>query len=182
MLPIVISFYTANWKYSEHAARLKAECEELGLEYLIEERPDRGDYLANCRQKPAFIAECLEKLKRPVLWIDVDGSIYKRPELFENIDADFAAFPKEQGDRRWYVCTLYFGPGALSFVQAWAAMCKDWSDESALHDLWLTKPEIKTFVLPQSYSCMEGCDCDGAVIRHRLSKSEQKKEFYRGLR
>jgi hypothetical protein len=181
MLPTVISFYTGNWKYSQYAERLKIDCERLGLDYVIEERPDAGDYLANCRQKPVFILECLQRLQRPVLWVDVDGSIYQRPDFLDAPDFDFAARPKPpKCTRKWHVCAMYFTPAAEWFVQRWVNMLSDWSDESALHELWQQAPSIKYAELPGNYMMIldehEDPPAD-LVMSTRLSSSDQKRAF-----
>jgi hypothetical protein len=185
MLPTVISFYTPNWLYSDHAKRLTRECELLGLDYLIEERPDAGDYLANCRQKPAFIAYALRKLDRPVLWIDVDGSIYRRPDLLDAPGVDFAAKRKPSNCTRiWHVCALYFTPNALPFVDAWVAATSQWSDESALDEMWKSGVTLPAMELPDEYHHIlnDGPQPKNTVIAHRLSQSDQKREFNRQQR
>lgn len=181
----MISFYTPNWKYPEYAHALTEDCKRLGVNYLIESRQDTGDYLANCRLKPAYIAECLRRLDGPVLWIDVDGSLYWQPTLLEgDIGYDFGARRKPPtSPRTWHVCTLYFTPNALPFVDEWTKACEKqkWSDESALNAMWDEGIQIPAFELPASYHHIwdHGDVPAELVIGHRLSDSEQKNQFMR---
>lgn len=182
MLPTIISFYTPNWLYSQHAERLRNECKTLGLDFYIEERPDAGDYLANCRQKPFFILECLKKLNKPVLWIDVDGSIYQKPELLNDTPYEFAAKRKKAHCARvWHVCTMYFTPKAIPFVEAWCSNTGDWSDELALDEICKAGVTLPALELPENYHHIigDGKIPDDLVIAHRLSDSEQKRHFYK---
>ncbi len=180
MLPLIISFYTNDWQYPAHAQRLREECAALGLECRIEERPSAGGYLQNTCIKPLFIRDMLRREKRPVLWIDVDGSIYKRPCFFEGIDVDFAAKKMAAGrTRTWHVGTMYFAYNkrTLSFVDRWCDLAGALSDESALDELWREAPGLTTSDIPESYFVLgvKGALPDEAtVIYHRVSTGESK--------
>jgi len=181
-LPTVISFFTNDWEYPEHAKRLKRECGILKLDCLIKERPGAGGYLENTCMKPFFILESLKELKRPVLWVDVDASIYKQPVFCKNLDADFAARPKAAGmSRKWHVGTLWFNytPKAIAFLEKWCEMSHRLSDESALQDLWETNPDIKCKELPADYHLLlinNAKPTLNTVIAHRISDGKSKKE------
>lgn len=43
MLPVIVSFYTDDWKYPAYAALLKRQCDDLGLEHHIEMLPRPWD-------------------------------------------------------------------------------------------------------------------------------------------
>lgn len=182
MYPVIISFYTNDWLYPQHANRLRAECTKLGLEYIIEERPSRGGYIQNSCIKPEFIRDCL-RLGRPVLWIDVDGSICQRPDFFLDGYYDFQA--KRMGPHRkriWHVGTMYFNPtpATMAFVDAWIDRTGDMTDESSLDQTLKAKDwGLRTREVPPEYFMF--CDRHdrppkGAVIAHRLSKSESKRQ------
>ena len=180
-LPLVVSFYTEDWRYPEHAARLAGECRALGLDYHIERRASAGGYLENTCQKPTFLRECLERFARPVLWIDVDGSILSRPDYFAEPGWDMQArrMPPHR-PRTWHVGTLYWAPSALGFVREWEALTGGMSDESSLEQAWqlhgaglrardipATYFEIPTPRRPRTAEC---------VIFHRLSDGESKRK------
>jgi hypothetical protein len=182
MLPLIISFYTPDWTYPTHAKRLKKECDNLNLESRIEERDSRGGYLQNTCIKPEFIRDMLHEEKRPVLWIDVDGSIYKRPTFFDSLDADFAAKRMDKNRKRaWHVGTMWFdyNPLVLDFVDQWIEITGELSDESSLEATWKHFPSLKISDIPEEYFRIEHrrkAPPADTVIMHRLSESDSKRQ------
>lgn len=181
----VVSFYTPNWEYPAHAQRLAAECDALGVSWRIVPRPDTGTYPGNCRHKPEVLQEARAALSGPILWVDVDASVLQRPTF--HADADLAAYPKPEADpRKWHVGTLWLNdtPGARDFLDVWATYLRDGaSDELALHRMWEAGAWDGTWSeLPEAYFQMNrhGYD-ERAVIVHRLSNSDQKRAFQRGV-
>lgn len=182
MYPVIVSFYTKDWKYPQHAQRLKKECEALGLEYMIEERPSKGGYIQNCCIKPFFILDCLKK-GRPVLWIDVDGSILQKPDFFLDHSFDFQARKMPETRRRtWHVGTMYFNPTAktLKFVQAWCENTGDMTDESSLDQTFKSKDwGLSVRNIPSEYFRVlkpNEQPSAGDVICHRLSNGQSKQQ------
>lgn len=186
----VCSFYTQDWKYPQYAASMKASCERLGLRHRIEERKSQNNWLGNCCIKPFFIRDCLRDEKGPVLWLDVDGSIYQKPVWFDGLNADFAAKRKPPGSSRfWMVCTLWFNytPAVLEFIDSWCDMTGDCSDESSLNELWAQGggSNLRWTEVPPEYFevTMNGWkQTPKTVIAHRWSKSDSKKQQMAELR
>lgn len=184
MLPIIISFYTNDWEYPKHADRLKKECRELHLQHDIQELKSAGGYLENTRMKPKFILDMLRKHKRPVLWIDVDGSIYQSPTFFDDLTCDFAARPKvgDQADgRMWHVGTLWFNytEKAIKFLEAWVELSTEVSDESALQDLWQSYQDVECAQIPREYHELMIRNWQkkpSTVIAHRISNGISKRQ------
>jgi hypothetical protein len=191
MYPTVISFYTNDWEYPAHAKRLEQECKNLNLNFIIEELPSYG-YLQNCQQKPFFIRERLHQLKSPVLWIDVDASIFKTPDFFVNLNADISLKSQilKRTDREWHVGTMWFNytESTIKLLDQWCSMVEsynskvkltgDHSDESALNSVLNENSTIKIEPLPAEYFYIDivtGHKKD-AVILHRISNSESKKQ------
>ena len=181
MHPVIVSFYTPDWQYPAHAERLANECKALGLEYRIERRESTGSYLKNTCIKPTYIRECLN-MGKPILWIDVDGSIYKRPDFFLEIDAEFAA--RRMGPHRkrtWHVGTMYFTPtpAVIEFVDEWVRITGECSDESALEQtLRSRKWWFRCSDIPPEYFEIQTARkgrTDRTVIMHRLSNGESKR-------
>jgi hypothetical protein len=179
----VASFYTPTWRYPEHAARLRWECDRLGLPHHIAQLPDQGGYLANTRLKPGFLRDTMLELARPLLWVDVDGSILARPDALR-ADADFMAHPMPARTglgRVWNVGTLFFNstPAALDLLTLWAEATGAGSDEAALDVVWRSARWEGLFApLPTSYYRIlppGGVHIPpGTVIAHRLSTSPSK--------
>lgn len=180
----VVSFYTNDWEYPAHAERLKKECEDLGLPYLIEERPSTGDYIANTAIKPHYIKHCLDQLNAPVLWVDVDGSFVKFPHLINRLDSDFAAcnyFNKEKLDRDWAVGILWFNntDPARNLVQTWCDLAIKGTDEAAFDLAWKScQHQLSVTTLPDRYHFVKWSwkqqIPDGTVFYNRLSASPDK--------
>lgn len=181
--PLIVSFYTDDSSYPQHAQRLRAECEQLGLAHHIERRASAGGYLQNTCQKPAFIRDCLAQFRRPVLWIDVDGTLRQRPEFFLAQGWDFQArrMPPQR-PRTWHVGTMYWAPtpAALAFVDHWVERTGELSDESSLEQSWralghtLTARDIPPtyFEIPIRQRPMT----PQCVIFHRLSDGASKRQ------
>lgn len=189
----LISFYTKDWQYPQHAKRLKRECDTLGIPNLIQELPSTGSYLKNTCLKPQFILDKLKELKSPVLWVDVDASIFQYPqccdallEFYFDKSVDFAARPMSpERDRTWHVGTMWFNykPNVIEFLEKWISNTGNLSDESALEKTWQDDGwMLDTFDLPKEYFYIERKGQpvpDGTVIMHRISDSAMKKRDMR---
>jgi hypothetical protein len=188
----IVSFYTPNWEYPAHAERLRRECERLSLPCVIEQRPDMGGYLANCRQKPRYLCEVRDRVSGPLLWVDVDGSILERP--VDLPDVDFAARAKDKRrdrrvhrtDRMWHVGTLYFGDteAARDLLGLWVEHLGDDSDEAALDRAWKSGHWSGSHTgLPAKYFRIapHAKVPQDAIIVHRLSRSPAKRDAFRAM-
>lgn len=176
----VVSFYTPTWDYPAHARRLAAECDILGLPRRIVQRPDAGSYLANTRQKPAVILEALRELGTPVLWLDADGSILRRPDALRG-DVDFMGRRMPLHRRRiWHVGTMFFNATtpALGLLEDWARLTLRGTDEASFDVAWRRWSGIhRSAELPPEYFEVlqpRKQPSDACVICHRLSRSESK--------
>jgi len=93
-LPVLISFYSGDKYYYDAADDLRADCARLDLDCDIVEvqKAENETWLEICRKKIAFYRDMQSKHDRPVLWMDVDCRLQKRPEFFAGTMADFGAF------------------------------------------------------------------------------------------
>lgn len=177
---LVVSFYTPNGDYPEHAARLQSECEALGLDYRIEERPDTGSYLGNCRKKANYIQGCLYGFLRPLLWVDVDSTILRAPTGIRE-DVDFMGRAKPHRDERaWHVDVMYFNATrpASDLVDLWVEHLTDHSDEHAFDAAWKSgRWQGSWSELPAEYA-----DAPGGVVTFRRSRSPEKRAAHKMLR
>lgn len=189
MLPTIVSFYTQDFQYPQHAQRLKAECEARGLRHYIQCLPSTGSYLGNTRLKPFFLREALALVGGPILWIDVDGSILNQPleceEAYTN-GMDVGLRPITKGDRvrRWHVGTIWLKPGYLAsrFLDEWCKQVSDMTDESALHHLDKERPLehwLRVWHLPPRYFYIGKTPPPDTVVMHRLSGHAWKQAEYR---
>lgn len=184
-LPKIISFYTNDWIYPQHAQRLARECDALGLAHRIECLPSTGSYLGNTCMKSTYVLECLRTESGPLLWIDVDGSILGLPhELGDLPDADIAARRRRAVNEfgyTWHVGTLWFSgnPASRDFAQAWSEHPTG-TDENKFDAAWKSQREtLRIWELPASYFLIlnstnrHQIPAD-TIIAHRISRSDIK--------
>jgi len=181
-LPTVISFFTPNWEYPQHAHRLRQECDQLGLRHRIESRPTTGRYGANCCLKPGFIDDCMAVETGPLLWVDVDASILHLPVYFQNIAESYHVSAKQRADTSdlvWHVGTIWFDVSDLTreFVRHWKSTGTS-TDERSFN---MTAAKMKTQVNiadmpPQYFQILHPRQqiMPDTVIMHRISKSPEK--------
>lgn len=183
--PRVISFFTAEWEYPIHAQRLARECDDLGIKHSIQERPSTNDYKKNTRIKPFYIREQLQKLKKPVLWLDVDSSLFQVPDELNSIsDYDMAAVrmrPDNKLQRQWQVGVLCFNynPASLEFLDRWCEAATSGTDEGAFEYAFKHMPKpLRVLELDRDrwYNTIkqEGQTIPGAVCGMRIAKSDLK--------
>lgn len=112
--------------YLETTEQLRSDVESKGLVFYAK-RKRFGDYQSNINYKPRFIKECLRKFKQPVVYLDSDLRVYKRPELFlspsSTRNVDFMAL-NWNGKRLPFETAgpvFYFGntPNATKLLDAW---------------------------------------------------------------
>lgn len=154
--PVIISFYTDDWEYPAHAERMAKDCDTLELKHHIVNKPSTRDYIQNTAIKPFFVKECLTEFKQPVLWVDVDGLLLKRPDL-AGTTSDIAVckyFNKEFLDRDWAVSIMWFNytEPSLRLVDCWCANSPGKTDEAAFDIAWKQlKDQLTVEVLPEKY-------------------------------
>lgn len=185
MFPLIISYYTKTWDYEKHAERLRKECNNLGLKHEIKLIESSGSWISNTRLKPKFIKDCMDEYDSPLLWIDVDGSIYKTPDFLKDCQYDFVGRHQRTGPMRtWHVGTMFFNntEGGKRILNAWNEQCTigTGTDEAAFEEAWKSVNDVSYKELPDTYFLI----LDGTterkhdtVIAHRLSKCPSKMEM-----
>ena len=186
-VPKIISFYTQDWEYPKHAQRLAAECDALGLEHRIECLPSTGSYLGNTCMKSDYVLRCLESEPgRPLLWIDVDGSILAYPRVLTDLQgADIAARRRRVVNEygyTWHVGTLWFSGNQASrdFARAWSQHPTG-TDEHKFQAWRGCENTLKVWQLPPEYFVIltqvnrHAIPTD-TVIAHRISNSPIKRQ------
>ena len=191
-MTVITSFYTPDWKYPKFAKQLLSDCEQLGLRHYIVEKESKGDYAKNCNIKPFFIKEMLEKFKKPILWVDVDGSITSVPELLysdEILQYDVAANRPAWNANKVHVGSMWFNytKSAADLVDAWCeSVSMGGVDDGQFNSIWNKyKDSIRFYELPSKYFViLKSLNSDipeDSCIVHRISKSDLKKEFKQKL-
>lgn len=186
-MTVITSFYTPDWEYPEFARQLSQNCENLNLEYYIVEKQSSGDYVKNCNIKPFFIREMLEKFKKPILWMDVDGSIVSSPNLFftdDILNYDIAANRGRSNSEKIHVGSIWFNytKAAMSFVDGWCESVSNGGiDDGQFNSTWKKhKDIIKFYELPSNYfviiTKINSIPPEDSCIVHRLSNSLLKQK------
>ena len=156
---VFVSYWTS--KYEKAAKRLEASLDKHGLEHDIQEAEDEGWY-ANVRKKPTFILEMMKKHSDAyaIVWIDADGDVIQRPDLFFGIKEDFAArfLNWRSKDKELLSGTVFCRntPAMIKAMQRWIrAIKKDTRELSCPEQRILQEilPKLKISVkeLPEEY-------------------------------
>lgn len=177
--PLIVSFYTEDWKYPKYAKRMQNKCKELELDCYIQKMESKGGWLQNTCMKPQFILDCLLKFKRPILWLDVDTNIVRKPTLLNGFSKDFAGCKTPDfHTKELFVGTLVFSytEKALDFVSRWVENTGDISDHSSFDETWKEYGHtLDTLMLPETYSSvLDSNPKPGRVFVIELSKGRSK--------
>ena len=156
--PLIISFFTKDTIYEKEVEELIESCNLLHLDFIIEEKKDLGSWQKNCCQKPLFIHECLQKYKRPLLWVDADAIILKKPDLLLN-QGDVSFYFNHWEEKRARAGTILALPSkeALHFFHLWHLKCHEkqdfpHGDQHFLPETFATAPtSLQIGELPLSY-------------------------------
>ena len=87
---IVVSFYTKDTIYEQEAMKLMASLQALNMDYDVQGIESRGNWRANVGYKPEFLLQMLDRHKQPIMWMDVDDTMVKRPETLLKTKCDIA--------------------------------------------------------------------------------------------
>ncbi len=165
MKPLVVSFYTPTRPYSTSVKKLIKTCGQFGLDYFIPQLQPQASWVRTCAMKGPFVLRCMQRFRRPLLWVDADGFIAKRPDKLYNIkeNYDFAVraesgrptktvsgrgqrslspvWPDDVTSRWMNTGTIWFNDtdASIELINRWAARCQEKPndyDQWALQDTW----------------------------------------------
>lgn len=182
-IPLIVSFYTPDWSYLDHAARLKEECNKLNLENYIVEIPSLNNYPKNCNIKPKFILDCLLEFQRSVLWVDVDNSIIKIPqEMVDNENYDIIGVSKKNHELIYVNCLCFnFTEKSKIFLKNWKDAADKFIDDGAFQQVKKQMSDIKILQLDEThnqtqYKTSQPVTPEACFI-NRLSSSDLKMQY-----
>lgn len=189
MFPTVICYYTQKSGYEKHVKRLITSCKKFNLPFSVDAIPSLGTWERNCCYKPKYILQKLLALQSPVLWVDADGEIVKRPTLFENISSDIALpimedLPEDHPSKM-VSGTIYVNhtTSAFDILRAWDVECEHllqsdpaiW-DQIALRNV-LLKSQANIYALSHAYYMIYDKREEGEeafIIHYQASRIEKK--------
>jgi hypothetical protein len=177
----IVSFYTEDNEYAEHAARLRNSAARFGLECHMRAVRSAGSWERNCAFKAEFILEEWTASPDPIVWIDADATFESAPVLFAAVDADVGlhkwTWENDRPHDGWQFAsgTLYFGKSERTrfLLEQWVLRCRadpmTW-DQVHLCSAWCdvnTIAALKTVWLPRSYLQIDGApEFDVPVVKH----------------
>jgi hypothetical protein len=204
--PVVISFFGGDAYYFQAAAQLRADCRDLGLDHDIVEVPvEPGEtWVDLCRKKVQFYRQMLQLHARPILWLDVDCRLVKRPDFLDAAGIDIAAFVRGFRYIRDFdpqALSRFFTPSILFFnnTERTAAflefMCEIESqstvratDDYFLQEAWqrfdqqlsvlLLRPDLVSTTWPAPQGCFFYFGSSGRVSQFKSDAAQHKIELY----
>jgi hypothetical protein len=91
--PTVAAFYTRDTAYKAEAEDMARSAVAFGLDVVLVDTDNLGDWKANTDQKPAAIERALRGVDGPIAFVDADARFRAYPKLFD----EFCAGPAEIG-------------------------------------------------------------------------------------
>lgn len=194
--PTIVSFYTKNTLYESEVQKLIESCERYELDYWVEGIESFGAWELNCAYKPFFIHRMIQRLQRPVLWVDADATFQQKPASLPAFQADLAVrinleLPLEHPSRVM-TGTVFAGAtdGAERLLRTWAEACQkelttpgrevEFWDQVALRDvLALSSYYIQN--LPKAYVKIEGHPQDELEVPDAVIQHHQASRWHKSL-
>ena len=182
--PIIVSFYTSDNGYKEHADRLIESLEKNKLSYSIYDINSLNHkWTKICQLKPIVLNKVMEKYKKKnIVWLDADSIVEKEPTLFKKIDKNFGV---HYIDGEFASGTLFFKNNNIS-----RNILKDWiSENNKSEDAWdqVTLGKIinekyknEEYILPKEYCSIfdrKGYQDIDKVISHWQASRKLKNDY-----
>jgi hypothetical protein len=118
----IVGFYTAGDRYEIEARRLEASVQALGLPLRLERVEPTPDWLGAVRRKPAILRDLRERLRGPLLYVDVDAVVHRDPwPYLRGYRADVAVSGHRDAAIISGTILINDTPGALAMIDAWIA-------------------------------------------------------------
>lgn len=120
----IVSYYCDienNTYYSDHAKRLKKQCDGLGIESLILERKFGNTWNANCNGKPSFIKDMFLTLKEPFIFVDVDTEVLS---IDFEIKGEWGLIYRDEGGVHNFAHYIKQTERNINFINKWIAEIK----------------------------------------------------------
>lgn len=116
----IVAFHTDDAFYTEEAARCRKRLEQLGLPHDFTSVPKNGSWVENCARKPEFLLDVRQRLRGPLLYIDVDAFVHRDPwPYLADYDGDMAAYIHGDGKLWSGTILLQDTPRAVLLLRDW---------------------------------------------------------------
>jgi hypothetical protein len=192
----IVSFFSdvdGSTYYSDHAERLIAECNNLGVSYDIREKPSEGSYQKNCLSKPKFLLDMLMTKRKPFVWLDVDSYLLKQPNIFDSMieshDVAFATALPSIGGVKASPIFINNTTNAEEFLISWVKNAeitlqenmKHFDHESLFGLVEFYRKRIRVGFAGPDYCAWPKSQNENTVIMMGLSDVESKKVNLRAM-
>lgn len=169
---LFVSFYTP--PYAAEAEGLIQSLGRWNLNHEIVAVADRGSWVKNCAYKASFIRDMMLKHEcRPLVWLDADARVMRRPDLFDSLTCDLACHYRDGTEL--LSGTLYIGPTARDLVRQWEQAClehpNEW-DQRVLAGVIERERRWKIINLPADYTAIfdAGMSLDPVILHRQASR------------
>ena len=192
----IVSFYCDigdKTYYSDHARRLRINCNEHNMPHDIRELPSLGEYRLNCLAKPKFILDVLMEKKKPFVWMDVDSILHDELKVFDemegNCDIGFAyqAIISNLNLSMPKASPIYvsYNELVIEFLNFWITSCEE-NIKSTTQRKVFDHEILMAFVLPINYAIWPGTKLpEGfpmkSMITMGISDNESKEQSLREM-
>lgn len=198
MQTLVISYFCdvdGSTYYSDHGKRFQEECQQHNIPYSVAHIESHGTYQKNCLLKPKFIYSKLIEHQKPILWLDIDTFIMKKPEVFDGFSTlginlavastDPAVLTQVKASPLWF----NYNPDTLGFIQEWIKQCDHvrannisiFDHETFIGCLMNYVKEKKIAILNHDYCTWPGHANENTVLMMGLSDAPSKKEVLKQM-
>ncbi len=197
LLPLVVSFYTSNTPYEQEVQGLFNSCRKWNIEHQIDAIASTGSWELNCAFKPLFLLQKMEKLQRPLLWVDADA-VFQKPIFWqEEFGWDLAVKVYEGAEDHpsKIVSSAVFinsTEGGRKILRLWTDMCfsmlqdpsrseEVWDQDALRKVLFSKNHEFIWGPLPASYSVIEGHPQDEKHVDPVLVQYQASRRYKRWI-
>ncbi|WP_267548880.1 putative nucleotide-diphospho-sugar transferase [Rhizobium rhizogenes] len=120
----IVAFFTEGSFYEQEKERMSRSAERIGLKVQATALQSAGSWVLNAGLKPGFLLQERERLRGPLLYVDVDAVFHRNPwpELHK-LDCDIAAY--YEGNQRLISATILINdtPAAAQLLERWRQGC-----------------------------------------------------------
>jgi len=116
----VVSYATDDPIYLKYSETLKDSCLRFNIPIYLKIISSNYNWCENTHKKASFIKECFSEIKDDfIVWTDADSELKEYPNLFNEVDCDFAAHWFK--DEELISATMYWNntPKAHELLNKW---------------------------------------------------------------
>jgi len=104
---VVASMFTVDTPYEQEIEKLKEGLDKYGIKYELIGYKPQGSWEKNTQMKPHVIKSVMNKYNKPVVWLDADAEVLKKPVFFDNVSGDLSFYMIKEWNEM-LTGTMYF--------------------------------------------------------------------------